>query len=243
MLVVIPVCPKDELSCLKNLELCRAWTDEKVYECLITHDELFNPDKVAQAASHVFSKVHLFKYDAWRGPQVWPTLANWAWQSTARYIHNEREKMGQSWVSWFWWEQDAIPLKPDWLQQLEAEYKRGNQPFMGHRVHQMDHINGVAVYPWNVCQYTYKGMLCQAAAWDYVMRDETKGVTHPANHLIGHIWNIAADGSPTNGDGKPPTFKDWPEVERLVDPSLVIMHRCKDGSLTDRLLERISTAA
>lgn len=241
MLVVIPVCGKDEGSCLKNLRLMQKWSGGRKgrFECIIAHDGLFDPARVVELAREVFADLDTFLYDTWRGPQVWPTLANWAWQSTARHIHDLKQNGMIEQDCWFWWEQDAIPLKPDWLEQLEAEYRRGGKAFMGHRVHQMDHINGVAVYPWNVCEYTYKAMLCQAAAWDYVMRDETKGVTHACNHLIGHIWNIGKDGIPTNGDGKAPTFRDWDEVERLVDPSLVIMHRCKDGSLADRLMERM----
>jgi hypothetical protein len=49
------------------------------------------------------------------------------------------------------------------------------------------------------------------------------------NHVMQHLWDL---------DGKAITFPDQDSVQKLLRPEVVLFHRIKDGTLTDRLRER-----
>lgn len=231
MLVVIPFVDKELPLVIKNLRLCMKWESSVSYECLLSYERTTNPSSATAVAAKYFSKVHHHIYDP-APVKRWPDAPNWAWQTTARYIESNFQE------PWLWWEADAVPLKANWISILDEEYREAKKPFMGHRVEDMGHLNGVAVYPHNISHYAYNAMLCRAAAWDVVISQETPGQQHECNHLIGHCWNLTPQGQPVNGDGLPVTFPNQQEVKRLIDHNWVLFHRCKDGTLQDRLLER-----
>lgn len=230
MLVVIPFVDRELSLVIKNLRLCLKWEQSVPYECLLSYESTTDPSSAAAMAAKYFSKVNHFKYDP-APVKKWPDAPNWAWQSTARHIEaNYKEP-------WLWWEADAVPLKKGWIQAIEESHLESGKAFSGHVVEDMGHFNGVAVYPPNISHFAYKAMLCRVAAWDYVLKEETGGHVNAVNHLIAHVWNLDPQGNPLNDEGVPASFPSQKEIQRYISPSQVLFHRCKDGSLQDRLME------
>ncbi len=219
MLVVLPFCHKDEHLALKNLELCKKLDGKTKYTCLLTFDSDTNPDAVEALAKQCFSEVKKLQYNRWGGDQAWPSVQNWAWQETARHIYTHfRDK------HWLWWEADATPLVGGWLDKLSAKYATGKRPFMGHVVPKMGHMNGVAVYPGNVCEYSIDALLVRKAAWDVVLKDATIYHTQAANDLMVHF---------PRHNGITLSFTDKDALKELRKRGAVLFHGCNDGTLID----------
>ncbi len=162
----------------------------------------------------------------------WPVGPNMAWQQVARYMLVTNR-------SWLWLEADAIPLKPDWLTRLDAAYAHCGKSFMGAIVPNMGHCNGVAIYPLDTALRCPKAMVTTTQAWDYVMRDEMIDDCYDASDLIFHFWGVVND-RPHPQYGSAPHFKSLSDVKRWIPKNAVLMHRCKDGSLTKRLNESLN---
>ena len=160
----------------------------------------------------------------------WPVACNHAWREMVYFIHARVQK------PWLWLEPDVTPLKPGWMDAISAEYDKAGKGFMGCDVNvagSKRHVSGIAVYPPNVmaaCKRRYlNGLnanddpkLCEA--WDMYFAAEFMAHAH-FTPLIQHIqhWPNYPDA---------PTFKDsGPEIH----PEAVLFHRCKDGSLIERL--------
>lgn len=212
--------------------------DRKVnFNALLAYDEKTSKADIKEVgglARQLFRNVSEYRYDS-PHEESWPLAPNHAWQRVAWHIYNNNLK-----DFWFWWEADAVPLRPRWLDDIAAAHAAGKQPFAGHIVEGMGHFNGVAVYPWNVCDYACKALYCRAGAWDYVLKEETAGKVTPLNDLISHCWNLDEKGyatNDTNGNTRPPCFRTEEEMLKVVDFNAGLFHRCKDGSLIDRIKE------
>lgn len=142
-------------------------------------------------------------------------------------------------VPWFWMEPDCVPLTKDWLDRIEVAYRecsvRKSQPkyFLGGEVRQPEHrMSGVGVYPCAVAQFT-RGLPHLAnnpAPWDQVLAQDFSSFVE-YTPLIQNVWNKTV-GDPNSA----PTFPDVASLAYL-DPNAVLFHRCKDGSLIERLRE------
>lgn len=225
MLVVIPVCAKDEALVLKNLDWLSELDGKINATALIAYPIGFDAQAVIDKAKSVFGWFLIAGYDDWKGDPKWPQPQNWAWQSAARNMVSIKEP-------WLWWEADSTPLIKGWYDAIKCEYLTGKKPFMGcimERVNGFDpHMNGVGVYPADVGRHSHTAMLCRSAPFDVVMWRDTQQHTHRANHIIQHHCR-------ENGDST--HFPDHASVESIIRPGVVLFHRCKDGSLIDRLRE------
>ena len=226
MLVVIPVCHKDEALVLKNLEWVAELDGQVDRKVLVTYPRGFDWTTIGIKAREVFGDISFHEYDEWAGDPKWPHPQNWAWQSTARSLANQD-------LPWLWWEADSTPVQKGWFDVIREEYKAGGKPFMGCITDPINgnqpHMNGVGVYPANIAEYSTNAMLCRAAPFDIVIWPDIQGRTHRANHLIQHHCRV-------NGDST--HFPTSASVDDIVHPGVVLFHRCKDGSLIDRLRER-----
>jgi predicted GH43/DUF377 family glycosyl hydrolase len=224
LIVVIPFCCKDEDLAVKNLLVAQKLQGGQVssFECLLSYDTLTNPARVLEAATSTFSKVHQFFYEPLEGKVNWPGPQNHAWQSVARHIYTHFRN-----GPWFWWEGDAVPLVAGWLDKLNAEYVSGAKPFMGHIVDKLGHMNGVAVYPWNVIEYSSSAMITRHAAWDVALKNETIDITHKANKLMVHFPRF---------NGIKFSFTDRKALDRLKKDGAVLFHGCNDGTLQDLVM-------
>lgn len=153
--------------------------------------------------------------------EYWPQGPNWSFTCVAQYCHTQR------W-DFFFIEPDVVPLKRGWLDAIEQEYRGSGRPFMGHFEPEGSqhpwHLAGVAVYNWEVYQrihwHDYE------KAWDVSMGPHLMHEAHQAR-TIQQQWGEY---------GRPPSFYKQSDLEQLR-PDAVLFHRCKDGTLIDRLRE------
>jgi predicted GH43/DUF377 family glycosyl hydrolase len=218
LLVVLPVHSGDVDLCLKNIELVQRFDGQLPFDCIVHHPHTFEPSGILPEIRKAFRAVRVNRYNDWTGPKTWPQPANWAWQEAARAVSALNRP-------WFWWEQDAVPLRPLWLQTIWEAYKAGGKPFGGHIVTHAQlgpYMNGVGIYPPNISHY------CQQAM---------RVVKHPFDIVAGRIdRNVAAVADLSQLFGLDPlhravSFYDKSELDALLAAGNVIYHHCKDGSL------------
>jgi len=127
-----------------------------------------------------------------------------------------------------WLEPDAVPLKPSWLDDLSGEYQACGKSFMGAVWDRPKrHMNGNGIYP---AGFVYNGP--DGVAFDVWMAERYLGDTFNTS-LIHHEWGDIK----TN---RPWTFPDRESLLRIHQDA-VLFHRCKDGSLLDRLSETLES--
>lgn len=238
MIVVIHFCTKDVDLAIKNLNWWIYLDGKSDLDCVLSYDDITPANKVAEVeglASRYFKSVQKFWYPA-PVRKTWPHAPNWAWQETARYMAATHSK------PWLWMESDGVAIRKGWLTDIAAEHYRAGKPFSGHIVTGMGHCNGLCVYPPIVAQYARDCLHVTEIAWDVVLGGELSRdgdilkFVHPAHTLFQHCWCInPSDGKAWNGSGEVATFKNTHDVIRLVDLTMAIFHRCKDGTLIDML--------
>lgn len=234
MIVVLPVCDRDGFMMTKNLLWMADLDGVNQFDAVVSLDSstyTTMAKEVVDAARKAFRTVTVFKYDM--PPETkWPNGANWAFQSTAW-------RMIQFGRPWFWLEADCIPLRPGWLKVWQAEYDRCSKPIMGAVIKERGWINGTAVYPHNFCDLSPRAMKATDLAWDFMCWPDIAKITHNSNHLMEHCWGIV-EGKPSPHSGVVASFPTHKELEGWVPPRAVLWHRNKDGTLIDRLRERLA---
>ena len=241
MILVVPFCIKDCRSALKNIEWSYELEGQLPNTVLLSYDTDVPDEQVeqiTQAARKAFAKVIQFRYGEWRGKPNWPNPQNYAFQCLCWEIINKHKE------EFLFWEPDAIPIRKGWVADIEHSYAACGKPFLGHIVHGVIHptsmhLNGVAVYPPDLHVYSTHIMLPpDGVAWD--VAGAFGGVVPNARHtsLIMNVWEIDEDGNSVTSGGVVPTFPDQATVDKVVDFSASLFHRCKDMSLIDRLRER-----
>jgi hypothetical protein len=154
----------------------------------------------------------------------WPKACNALFRTGAAYV---RERLK---TFFFWCEPDCIPLRSGWLNALEEEYRRAHKPFMGVVWDKpFRHMSGCAVYPHNIEAHNPAMLQFSVEPWDCVRPELVLPKCHSTN-LLMHEWGDVATNTPW-------TFPDAQSLER-IRPEAVLFHRCKDGSLIDRLREQ-----
>jgi hypothetical protein len=234
MMVVLPFYNGDAEILIKNLEWMVRMGMGKTHDCLLSFDDSTTKELVRHIfnrATHVFSKVFKTSYRMGHGLRFPQTFA---WQHAARAM----EQIGRSWL---WCEPDMIPLKPNWLTVLQNEYDRCGKPFMGSMVvgiMPMNHLNGTAIYPPNTPALLPVTMATLDNAWDIQMAPEMMHLAHDADNIMHHLWGIVSGVfHPLTGEF--PTFPRGSPLLNQIPRTAVVLHRSKDGTLIDRLSEKI----
>lgn len=233
MRVVLPVCSRDWMLMLNNLDWQAELEEPKDFDCVLSVDSEVPRDVIVElerAAWRAFSRVEVFIYPT-APDKRWPQGPNWAFQRTAIYMQPQGR-------AWFWMEPDCVPLQPTWLDQWNEEYVKSHKAIMGVIVPGMGHCNGTAVYPAHFPQLSPASMQCTDIAWDGLMKDDTIKQTHNAPHLLCHVWGIQ-NGKAKPAGGEPAHFNSWNDVQRWVNLNALLFHRSKDESLIDQLRIRI----
>lgn len=233
MIVIFPVCNKDiDLGVLHSRWLLKLGGKSPL-RALVLAEEGTRNSLVVEMASNLgnnFVHVGISRYP--RLPvSGWPLAPNFLFQHTAM-------TMSRGCRPWFWFEADAVALKQQWADIIEAEYSKGAKPFMGPFVKGMSHVNGVAVYPANTPVLIPSAMKATTQAWDYVAGPEMAPLTHDASHLMTHWWTLNQEtGNPMEvGGGSQPNNITLPFAKKFIPETSVMVHRIKDGSLTKALL-------
>lgn len=222
IIVVLPVCAKDQHLAIRNLEWCIQLDGKCDFRALLAHERGFDPGPVLDLASRYFEVVDLFVYDKWNGERDWPIPHNKAWQEVARHIESKVK------LPWFWWEQDAVPIKAGWLPTIVSAHVQGGRQLTGPLTTSqgLAYIAGVAIYPWDVSVFMPRALLSYKEPWDKVARrhDGVMSKAHDISSLIVHTPDVVNT-----------VFDSMDDVYRLIPESAVMFHKNKDGSLLDVL--------
>jgi hypothetical protein len=228
MIVALSVCQKDQALATKLLEWIVELSPQHPNILLLATPPGLNCSGLVTTAKRAFATVDHFE-DAtyiesdWAGKHD-ATGANMSFQCIANQIYYRYKE------PWLWIEPDSTPLHPEWIKKIEAEYTAGKKLFMGDMVNFPPaglHMSGIGVYPHELLRYAPTAMRAGVAPWDMVGSAEILQNFHETQ-LIQHEWLW---------DGQSPTFKSQEDLKK-IHPETVIFHRCKDGSIIDRLREK-----
>jgi hypothetical protein len=230
VIVVFPTCHKDLGQCQKLIDWCSEIDTYPNHQALIVASTLITNEQISSlvaSAQKSFSNVTAIKQKiAEEGG--WPISPNRMFQLAAQWVQDVGRR------EWLWLEPDAIPLRAGWLDTLQSEYLAGGKPFMGtvfewvSAVRKLPHLTGTAIYPPDLARLNPYVLNTSTIPFDCTRPDITLKHAHQTR-LIQHVWgdretNVA------------PTFPD-PTSLSVIDPTSVVWHRCKDGSLIERLRE------
>ena len=154
----------------------------------------------------------------------WPQSPNHLFKRLCQHITWDIKR------PFLWFEADCVPIVPSWIDQIEAEYNSCGQPFMGARVDYPPtplHMSGNGVYPADVLHRSINICRLDKVAWDVSCAEDIVNQAHWTN-LIQHIWRKERDFD----------FPDQESVKKVLKPSAVLFHQCKNSSFIDRLRER-----
>lgn len=149
ILPTLHVCSSDAHLAKLVLELCAHLGGKLDATLLVSHPDTYDPEELAELAGGAFSEVLFFRYDDLGGDKKWPKPQNWAWQQTARNIHEQRDALSK-FDGWLWWEADACPIRKGWLTALDNAHLKGKQLFSGVKCSlpgAASYMNGVGIYP------------------------------------------------------------------------------------------------
>ena len=141
MLVVIPYGQKDQHLARALLSWIAELGNVSAHKLLLVADEGMDINaEIAIGASCFLAVDSTLISPCSTG---WPWAQNWAFFNACIYI--EHKGLGP----FLFLETDAIPLRPDWLNSIEAEYKTCGKQFMGYLEYKgtpASHMNGVGVW-------------------------------------------------------------------------------------------------
>lgn len=229
--VVLPFCQRDAGTLIKLLGWIGELNGGQPLDraCLLSWDSAMDRNvafEICKLAEKTFKRVHTTEY---------PAPEKKLCPQTVAFAHAARHMAGRIKRSWFWMEADTVPLRADWLAVLESTYRNCAQPFMGPIVAGKGHCNGTAVYPANAVEYIGLALEMTYTAWDTAMRPEMIGHCHDCSDIFQHVWGVVA-GKFHPFLGEAPRFSDGSLLGQ-IQPGAVLFHRCKDGSLIQRLKE------
>ncbi len=225
--VAYPFFSIDAPLALKNIRWMQELRQPRTHEMRLFYESTTNSkivNEIAMACAPIFTAVKHTPYRPVVGPnEVWKLVA----------LEMQRVKR-----NWLWMEPDAVPLKQDWLMKLQTGYSNAKKQFFGPIVPDMLHMNGTAIYPWNtpeLCPATFSSR--EVYGFDVLMSGEITARIHDASNLFHHVWVEKHGRLLPHGDGEYPHFPTVDSLNRL-QKGAVLFHRCKDGSLIDRLREK-----
>lgn len=185
-LVVTSVCPDNLGHFRLNVEVALKFGPASSHHLLVLHDESLSRSQIDEAARKYFGTVSYLKHDRWEKLQKVPHRENMVWQTAARHVEAE---MSHRYDCWLWWEQDACPLKEDWVGDIFRKHKKLGAMFSGY-VYQTTHLpvpymDRCGVWPSEISKaLPHSGALyAQGAPFDRLAgADVMKSVAH--NDLI-----------------------------------------------------------
>lgn len=204
------------------------------HDCLLVVDTSTTAAGVVEPLKKAFRSVKVTTSEPagvqgeWGKGTTDATAANEMWITAGNYVYHMLK------CRWFWLETDAIPTRPTWLDEIEAEDKRANKPFLGAYVNSPPHephVTGIGVYPPCVADHSMDMAIPGKIAWDYAGRRDTVGKQKAhLTTLIQHEYRV---------NGAEPTFTNADSLS-IIKPRTAVFHRCKDGTLLARLRELLA---
>lgn len=228
-MVVYPFFNGDAAGACKNMEWIADLGNNSRHEVLLWYERGTEKKwitRIEAAAKHAFSGVTCAAYATKiRGP-------NGAFVEAAKTLQRMRR-------NWLWMEYDAIPIKPQWVDALQSRYDRCGMEFCGPVIPGPSHMNGTGIYPADTPDIIPNTMRTKdTVGFDVIMKPEMIDLCADCSDIYFHCWGVVNGRlHPSGGDA--PSFAPGSPLLNQIPSSAVIMHRCKDGTLIDRLRERM----
>ena len=231
MLIVFSASHRDFDLCAELIDWCKALGPYPNHEALLVTSTRISVEDSKALLTKLnevgFSKSHCIRQIiAEEG--AWPIAPNRMFQLAAEWVETKYRK------HFFWLESDAAPLCEGWADRLEEEYLRQRHPFMGapfewiSATAQRLHITGCMIYPPNIRRYNPYMLTATSEPWDVTHAELTLRHAHRTK-LIFHDWGDRQTNAP-------PSYADQTSISRIPSDA-VVTHRCKDGTLIQRLRE------
>lgn len=220
MLLIFPFCAKDKPIAKRLADWISELGGVSNHDCLMAVHIDTNSDGVREVLEGCFKRVAEFSVDDL--DTSYPLVANNMWKRSAQHVADMNESM-----PWFWIEPDAVPLVPEWLDRIEAEYLEKKKPFLLDQVITPSsvHNSGIGVYPAKVRNYTTKLWALEHIPWDVFFKEDFTPNTHHTALIHDKFYEEWG-----KLDSGPPVFPDAESLKK-IEPDAVIFHRNKDGSL------------
>jgi hypothetical protein len=222
MLVVLPVGPVDRDQAVRWLK----WADELggfgAHQLIVAcAKRVANPTELVPAGQELY-----VPHD--EDERGWPMSPNHLFRRVIQHV---------TWTKnaepFLWCEPDCIPTTKGWLDLLEGEYRGCGKPFMGGRVvvgNTPEHMTGNAIYGKNAMYLANHLVQADMAAFDVVAAEQIVSQAHWTNS-IQHVWR--------KDEGRNFTFPDQASVDAMVSKQALLFHQNKDGTLIERLREKL----
>lgn len=188
--------------------------------------------QVIEKARHLFRTARMITTE--KSVSGWPQGPNSLFVRAARYVAQQHTG------PWLWMETDAVPLRPRWLDYLEARYLEVGKPILGAIIPCSDprmpdqHISGCAIYPENFYGMAERLLLDNPQiAFDIALAP--LAIPMAAHDELFHcFWGEK---------NRPPKFsavRQKPDEFTLehLNEKAVLFHRNKDGSLIRMLRDK-----
>lgn len=239
LLTVIPYCTKDAeltktlLTWIAEISVF----DKTEHKLLLVNDSAVPADthkEIVALAKHSFGLVFSIPVSPTQGhapTQMFLTACRWIYECSR--------------FDFLWLEPDCVPLKPNWLLEIEAEYEICPMKFMGPLIKSDQpnmpavHLTGCSVYPndaWEIYR-DRKPLQTDNVAWDI----EAAPAVVPRSldtKLIQHFWG-KQDQPPVFVESRAANSPENHVTLHFLSPSAVLFHRSKDGSLIKLLRSQV----
>lgn len=239
LLVVLPYCSKDVDLAEKLLNWIVELGENKKFSMILCRDSKVPKERGDHLKTLAMSSFRSAASLPMTVDVPYPAAANVVFSHVSNWIQQNYR------TPFLWLEPDAVPLTPDWMDQLATEYYWQPKKFMGPFIHSNDpkfpktHLNGVSIYPnnaWDILNSVpaFKG----TTAWDIASAAKVVPMASDTK-LISQFFGTTET---------PPTFREKrvkgdPEgivTTKIIHERAVLYHRSKDGSLIDLARKRMN---
>ena len=234
--VVIPFCAADYEAALRLIDWIAELGGAKGNDCMLVAPPSLRTGVPIAKAQEAFKSVELIPQAITLPDESHPIGPNLMFESALKHMHRTNAPN-----PWLWLEPDAVPMRKNWLQDIESEYSialtqgktilaqvaRLNDPRFP-----LEIPSGIAVYP-SQAWFLYRRLQTnRKVAWDIQF----------ARHVMPMVYESEMIHNIVNHKN-PPTFipKRMPNMARgqmaLTDvaSTKAIFHPSKDGTLIDLL--------
>lgn len=228
MLVVIPFCAKDKALAVRLAQWILELGGVSKHDCLLAVHKDTDSAGVIEPLTKAFGRIAEFDItdDMIVEREHYVYAANLMWKRTCNHIAGMNEPQ-----PWLWLEPDATPTDKAWLDSLAKEHADCGKPFLHDlvRTPEGNRNSGCGIYPARVHDYTDRLWQLSNVSWDVLLHHDFQPHTHYTQLIqdVGFMFN------------NPEIIPTFPDAESLgfIRPGAVLFHRCRDGTLIDRLRE------
>lgn len=222
MLVVLPVGPHDREQAVRWVKWVSELGGFGSHRLLVAcARRVANPNELVPTGHELY-----VPHD--EDERGWPQSPNHLFKRVIQHITWTKD--GEPFL---WCEPDCIPTTKGWLDLLDGEYRACGKKFMGAQVLVGDtpeHMSGNAIYGKNAMYHAQYLVQADLAAFDVVAAEQIIGQAHWTTS-IQHVWK--------KDEGRNFTFPDQASVDAMVSKGALLFHQNKDGTLIERLRERM----